>query len=308
MAGVLVLVLVACCLLCPVHSWGRARATPSLTHSTFLTRTNQWRGGSSPLPHSLTRVRSATGNITLWITSNFGRSSLLHSTTKLTVPRNSTVLQLKHSLTHSLPGNPPAALQHIYLDSTRVSDDLTWGNITHKALLHVQLDLLFGTALYNKSSLPHSITQAIDRYIAMCVHEAYLTNKLTDELTSTTGEHDSDSDSDSDRVSECVSECVSEQDSVKYRRLYHTLNESVYLQLGPQIKAAQAAERDPAIPPLPLPLPHSLTAVLTSEERSRVAISSSQTTMRDIIKQQLILDDKDCARLYFWSLALLVSE
>mmetsp|Transcript_646 Transcript_646/g.1119 ORF Transcript_646/g.1119 Transcript_646/m.1119 type:complete len:403 (+) Transcript_646:110-1318(+) len=235
------------------------------------------------------RARDAAGDITIWITSNFGASSYLRRSQKLKITRNSTILELKKKIQKQYPGNPPVELQSLYMDSKLLSNDTVLGNITNKLLLPVQLDLLSGMEGYDGALESLSTKKIIDAYISLSVHEAYLANKLADVMTSTPS---NDKNSNGDRRR-------SLQDSVKYRNLFNKLNESFYQELGPRIRAAQEAERDPATPVFP--------RIAPSFDHERKAASSLTThNGRDFFKRLLILNDRESARLVFWSLALVV--
>lgn len=210
--------------------------------------------------------------MTILVTSNFGASPYLRKAQKFSVFRNESVVRLKEVLEKKFPGQPPVSLQTLYVDSkTLLRDDDVWGNLTNKQALSVQLDLLSGTALYNRTpSL--SISKAIDAYISLSVHEAYLSNKLTEELTS--------------------SPPLQTPDSVRYRDLYKKLNESFYLEFGPAVREAQEAERDPSL-------------VETSVEEPPQEISSL-TPLPSFLREQAMLSDRDMTRFTYWSTAFMV--
>jgi hypothetical protein len=219
-----------------------------------------------------------TGDMTILLTSNFGRSSFLFKTQKFKIPRNSTADQLKEAIQEKFPGHPPTGLQTLYLDSKAVPDAAIWGNLTNKVLLPVQLDLMSGTLLYNRTS-SLTISKAIDAYVSLSVHEAYLNNKLTEVLTS-------------QPLKDTPAALNMVPDNIKYRILFKKLNESYHQELGPEIKAALEAEKDPSID--------------SDDISTRVPNSKDTNIIKDIFRRELILNDKDIAKLTFWSSALMV--
>jgi hypothetical protein len=89
-------------------------------------------------------------------------------------------------------------------------------------------------------------------------------------------------------------------DSIKYQKLYKQLNTSFYQELGFEIKAALEAEKDPTIEASETRLWQSVTSPTTTAD------TQDSSKLKDLFKHQLILNDKDLAKLIYWSTALMV--
>lgn len=200
--------------------------------------------------------------------------------------------KLKEVIQEKFPGHPPTGLQKLYLESKIMQNDEILGHLTNKILLPIQLDLMSGTMLYNKTSV--SLSKAIDAYISLSVHEAYLSNKLTEVITSPSSLPSKRSSSLRNMV----------PDSIKYRLLYKKLNESFYEAHGSEIKAALEAEENPSMDSDDTHMWQSATIPATL---ANTGVSSpSSSSIKDIIRRELLLNDKDIAKLTYWSCALMV--
>ena len=250
------------------------------------------RGGASVSASSTSpqRTRDTTvGDITIFLTSNFGLSPFLQKTQKIKIPRNASVAKLKEIIQEKFPGHPPIGLQNLYLESKILRSDKILGHLTNKIVLTIQLDLMSGTMMYNRT---FALSKAIDAYISLEVHEAYLNNKLTEVIISPS--------SSQSKISNSMRHML--PDSFKYRQLYKKLNESFYETYASDIKAAFEAEKDPSIEAEDTRRWQSATIPAT------VANKWGASTIKDIIRHELLLNDKSVAKLTYWSSALMVMQ
>lgn len=148
----------------------------------------------------------------------------------------------------------------------------------------VHLDLMSGTMLYNRTFL--TLTKSIDAYISLSVHEAYLSHKLTEVLTSSTPSIERTT-----------------PDSIIYRALYKKLNESFYKEYEQEIMAALEAEKDPSIESRDTSLWYTST---TLNSENAAAGGEFALSIKDILRRELLLNDKVIAKLTYWSIALMV--
>jgi hypothetical protein len=246
------------------------------------------------------------------VTSNFGLSSFLRRSHKIKTARNTSVLKLKGAIEDQFPGNPPVGLQTLYLDSRVLRNEDILGNLTNKMLLPLQLDLLSGVMMYNMTS-SFSVSKAIDAYVSLCVHEAYLHNKLTEVITApprARARHGS-----AEKPSPATATAAA-PDSLKYRQLYQSLNGSFYRDFGPAIARALEAEKNPSVDSHDSSTRRSGQSWIGGRGRGRGDPEGDRETngggqdsaMKDFFAQQLILSDVDVRKLTSWSIFLTVID
>ena len=113
-------------------------------------------------------------NCAIVVSTSVG-SVFLDKKKRLSIPRNSTVAELKTMIEKKFPGCPPTGLQRLFLGVRALSDDEIIGNITVTSPTPILLDMLSGTSVYNKTL---SISQALEAHAALIVQQSYLGSKL----------------------------------------------------------------------------------------------------------------------------------
>jgi hypothetical protein len=189
-------------------------------------------------------------NITCILSTSLG-SIFLDKSKRLSIQPNSSVLELKHLIQAKFPGSPPIEFQRLFfefrlLSNNELLNQLTaFGQVTNNnssptttmpTEISILLDMITGTSSYNRTM---SISQALEAYVAVNVHQAYLSSLMKRAL-----EYGQD-------VSSLDKELFSPEslqpDTLTYRELFDALNASLYEQYGLEIAAALEEERNPDI-------------------------------------------------------------
>lgn len=113
-------------------------------------------------------------NCAIVVSTSVG-SVFLDKKKRLSIPRNSTVAELKTMIEKKFPGCPPTGLQRLFLGIRALGDDEIIGNITVTSPTPILLDMLSGTSVYNKTL---SISQALEAHAALIVQQSYLGAKM----------------------------------------------------------------------------------------------------------------------------------
>jgi hypothetical protein len=113
-------------------------------------------------------------NCAIVVSTSVG-SVFLDKKKRLSIPRNSTVAELKTMIEKKFPGCPPTGLQRLFLGVRALGDDEIIGNITVTSPTPILLDMLSGTSVYNKTL---SISQALEAHAALIVQQSYLGAKM----------------------------------------------------------------------------------------------------------------------------------
>ena len=180
------------------------------------------RGGSSEIESSDSTVMPKECNVV--IQSTLG-SSFLDKKKRLTIPSNSTILELKQQLAHKFPGSPPVSLQRLFYGFKYLKDDDIVGNVSSVSPIPIMLDMISGTSVYNKSM---SISQTLEAYASLIVHQTYLHDKLKEQFTS----------QDAAAVDESMQ-------TVLYREMFESINQTLHETYREDIALALELEKDP---------------------------------------------------------------
>lgn len=175
-----------------------------------------------------------TENCAIVISTSVG-SVFLDKKKKLTIPRNSTVADLKQLVQKKFPGCPPVALQKLFLGVRALSDNEIIGNITVTSLTPILLDMLSGTSIYNKTL---SISQALEAHAALIVQQAYLGAKMLESYTDNSQQNDMNSTSS-------FQEVPMQMDSGLYRDMFEAVNRTLYETYAEDIAVALEKETEP---------------------------------------------------------------
>ena len=181
------------------------------------------------------------GTCTIIVSTSVG-SAFLDKKKRLTVPRNSTVAELKSLIEKKFPGCPPAALQRLFSGVRPLHDDDVIGNVTSTSAAAVSaagaaptpllLDMMSGVGVYNKTL---SITQALEAHAASVVQQAYVGAKFR-EFCAGTGTAAAGGGSGGE-------EAVVE--SSFYRDMFERVNRTLYETYADDIAAALELEKEP---------------------------------------------------------------
>ena len=175
------------------------------------------------------------GNATCIITTSLG-SSFLDKTKKISIQRNSSVSQLKALIHDKFPGSPPVVLQKLFYGFRSLNNTEIIGNITNSNQISILLDMISGTGGYNKTM---SISQAIEAYVSVIVHQTYLSStmkKVFDHKDHVLDSSSSTSNEDNNN---------NHIETLSYRDMFDMLNQSFYDQHQEEILAALEKEKEP---------------------------------------------------------------
>ena len=182
-----------------------------------------------------TQQPNLTGNATCIITTSLG-SSFLDKTKKISIQRNSSVSQLKALIHDKFPGSPPVILQKVFYGFRALNNTEIIGNITSSNQIPILLDMISGTGGYNKTM---SISQAIEAYVSVIVHQTYLSStmkKVFDQKDHVSDSSSTTSNEDNNRI-----------ETLSYREMFDMLNQTFYEQHHDEIMAALEKEKEPDI-------------------------------------------------------------
>ena len=238
----------------PVHRSGRASARvqtsdsplnqPHIasnarpTKATNFHKVMELRCGSSiqasPDTMDMTKENPPTESCAIIVSTSVG-SVFLDKKKKLTVPRNSTVADLKHLVQKKFPGCPPTALQRLFLGVRVLSDNEIIGNLTVNSVTPILLDMITGTSVYNKTL---SISQALEAHAALIVQQSYLGAKMLESYSDISQHNNRDSKSDS-------LDTPVQMESGLYRDMFEAVNRTLYETYADDIAVALERETEP---------------------------------------------------------------
>ena len=158
-------------------------------------------------------------------------SMFLDKKKRLSVPRNSTVGELKGLIEKKFPGCPPIPLQRLFVGIRLLQDDEVIGNITTTSPTPILLDMMSGVSVYNKTL---SISQALEAHVASIVQQSYLGTKLRETFTTSIATSTSNDTSS-----------VMLPDSSYYRDMFDVVNRTLYETYGEDIAEALELEKEP---------------------------------------------------------------
>lgn len=167
--------------------------------------------------------------VTCIVSSNIG-STFLDKKKKIILPYNATIKDIKQQIQHKFPGSPPFSLQKLFFGIQKLDDSKLIHNITSISPIPLLLDIISGTSSYNKTM---TISQAIEAYISLTVHQIYLGEQINQfyqkSLTNTSSNND-------DTISTAF-----------YRDIFTSVNSSIYEQYSEDISDALIEEQDPEV-------------------------------------------------------------
>ena len=182
----------------------------------------------------ITKENTPVENCAIIVSTSVG-SVFLDKKKKLSIPKNSTVADLKQLVQKKFPGCPPIALQKLFLGVRALSDNEIIGNITVTSPTPILLDMLTGTSVYNKTL---SISQALEAHAALIVQQSYLGAKM----------HESYSDiSQHNEVNSSSSflDSPTQMESGLYRDMFEAVNRTLYETYADDIAVALEKETEP---------------------------------------------------------------
>ena len=169
-----------------------------------------------------------TTPVSVLVSTSMG-SSFLDKKKRVQISRNSTIADLKELIESKFPASPPKQLQKLFLGMRYLSDLEQLGNITSGNSIQILLDMPSGTSVYNKSL---SISQALEAYSALTVQQAYLGDQLKRLHSNSNAE---------------MSVIDTMPESIAYRSLFLSLNETLYRTYAEDIHAALEIEKEPDV-------------------------------------------------------------
>ena len=194
---------------------------------------------SSSSSHDKTKDKLNTnfiGTSNIIISTAYG-STFLDKKKKLVIPKNHTILDLKGQLYSKFPGSPPIELQKLYFNSRYLSDYELIGNISMLSPLPILLDMISGTSVYNKSM---SVSQALEAYISTVIQQAFIGFKLQSLYS-----HNSNNNINNNSSSS--SSAITVMDTIYFRELLMSMNQSLYDRYQADITAALRDEQEPEV-------------------------------------------------------------
>jgi hypothetical protein len=172
---------------------------------------------------------SQSAPISIMVSTSFG-SSFLDKKKRLSLSRNTTISQLKSIIEQKFPANPPEQLQRLFYGLRHLRDEDILGNISSSSSAQILLDMPSGTSVYNKSM---NLAQALEAYASLIIQQTYLGEKLKAVYTNT--------------LTQLPSNDASEiqPDSILYRDMFMSVNESIYTDYYTDIIDALEIEKEP---------------------------------------------------------------
>jgi len=188
-------------------------------------------GGSSSLSDKVKadEVGQTSGTCAVVVSTSIG-SAFLDKKKRVLIARNSTVADLKNIMAEKFPGSPPVKLQKLYFGAERLNDSQVVSNVSSVSPIPILLDMITGTSSYNKTL---SVSQAMEAYASLITQQAFLGDKLRSFYSAEVG------------VS--VDESSDLMDSVIYREMFLSINESLYEAYADDVLDALTAEMEPEI-------------------------------------------------------------
>lgn len=203
------------------------------------------RGGAA---EAVAEEQEQTGPLSVLVSTSYG-SSFLDKKKRLQVPRNTTVAELKAMIEQKFPANPPCELQRLFFGVRYLRDEDRLGNLTSASVAPILLDMPSGTSVYNKSM---SIAQALEAYSSLVVQQAYLANTLKslyEYPRSTTSEEYASRGALPKGISTSTTESSDtssiQPESIVFRDMFKSLNESLYATYAADISSALELEKEP---------------------------------------------------------------
>jgi len=190
---------------------------------------------SSSSSHDKTKDKLNTnfiGTSNIIISTAYG-STFLDKKKKLVIPKNHTILDLKGQLYSKFPGSPPIELQKLYFNSRYLYDYELIGNISMLSPLPILLDMISGTSVYNKSM---SVSQALEAYISTVIQQAFIGFKLQSLYS-----HNSNNNINNNSSASTV------MDTIYFRELLMSMNQSLYDRYQADITSALRDEQEPEV-------------------------------------------------------------
>lgn len=170
-------------------------------------------------------VKNNDETVAVIVSTAFG-SAYLDKKKKFLLLSNATLLDLNEQIAKKFPGSPPAQLQRIFFSSRHLNNSSeNIANISAMRPIPLILDTICGTGVYNRTM---SISQALEAYVASVVQQSFIGSKIKALYQQ----------QDSSNTSE-------KMESIAYRKMFLSLNESVYSTYEEEIKAALQEERNP---------------------------------------------------------------
>jgi len=166
---------------------------------------------------------------TVLVSTSIG-SLFLDKKKKLVVSRNCTILELKETIRDKFPGGPPVQLQKLFFGTRVLNDSELVANITTATQVPLLLDMLTGTSAYNRTM---SVIEALEAYTASLTQQAYIGDKLRSIYAIEAG------------IDILASDGTME--SLIYKEMFRSINESLYATYSSDIQAALLAESEPEI-------------------------------------------------------------
>ena len=161
-------------------------------------------------------------------------SMFLDKKKRLSVPRNSTVGELKGLIEKKFPGCPPIPLQRLFVGIRLLQDDEIIGNVTTTSPTPILLDMMSGVSVYNKTL---SISQALEAHVASIVQQSYLGAKLRESFTTSIASTSASTNND-------ISSVIL-PDSSYYRDMFDVVNRTLYETYAEDIAEALELEKEP---------------------------------------------------------------
>jgi len=191
------------------------------------------RAGSVDIADEQQDFENRQKSVSVIVTTSFG-SSFLDKKKKFILPSNSTVSDLKNQIAAKFPGSPPKHIQRLFFSSRLLNNDSEIiSNVSIMQPVPIILDSISGTGVYNRSL---SVSQGIEAYVSTLVQQSYLGNKLNSLFQQSVDPVNLNSNSTSQSM-----------ESIIYRNMFVTLNESFYATYSDEIEAALQAERNPEV-------------------------------------------------------------
>ena len=195
-----------------------------------------FRGGSATSDElSKSDSFNSVQSVTCVVSTSLG-SSFLDKKKKIVVPFNSTILDLKSQIFAKFPGNPPINLQNIYYGVRKLNDTEIIGNLSKLYPVPLLLDMISGTSTYNKFM---SVSQALEAFASLTVHQVYLNAKIHD-LYSSKFELKNEGENS-------VTQSKSVMETALYRDIFKSINDSLHKIYEEDIEEALVVEKDPEV-------------------------------------------------------------
>eukprot|EP01041_Mallomonas_annulata_P000486 gene486-912_t len=197
------------------------------------------RGGSTETtsaPQDVIEPPSHSGDSCTVIVSTTIGSSFLDKKKKLVIPKNSTIEDLKVQINKKFPGTPPISMQRLIFGLRKVEDNELVGNLTTISPIPLLLDVISGTSAYNKTM---TISQALEAYSSLTIHQAYLGDQLARLFNKNYNQN-----SNQDNINSSSSVII---ETVAYRDMLESINTTLYSTYIEDIQDALEEEKEPEV-------------------------------------------------------------